>query len=271
MWLMTEYLSEAFVWRALAGGVLVVLMAAPLGCFVIWQRMAYFGDALAHSALLGVAMGLLMGVNPGWSVLACCVIVAFLLVFMQKHYRLGKELSVDTHMGVVAHAGLAGGLVLLSFVDNQRFDLEAYLFGDVLTVMPNDLWRMLTVSVLLAVTLIKLWKPLILLTISEDIAKVEGVSVARLRLIFLLMLAIVVATAIQIVGVLLTASLLIVPAAAARRLSNTPERMVLFATLLGVMAVVTGVLLSLAMDLQAGPAIVLAALVFFVLAQFKRN
>jgi zinc transport system permease protein len=268
---MLEYLSQAFVWRALAGGMLTVLLAAPLGCFVIWQRMAYFGDALAHSALLGVAAGLIMGVNPGWSVLVCCIAVALLLVLMQTHRRLGSELSVDTHLGIVAHAGLAGGLVLLTFVDNMRFDLEAYLFGDVLTVTMFDLYRMLIVCVLLAITLFKYWKPLLLLTISEDIARVEAVPVARLRLTFVLLLAIVVATAIQIVGVLLTASLIIVPAAAARRLSATPESMVMISTGIGLLAVITGVFASLVWDLPAGPAIVLAALSIFVLVQLKRH
>ncbi|MBN1378314.1 MAG: metal ABC transporter permease [Gammaproteobacteria bacterium] len=268
---MIEYFSEPFVWRALLGGLLTVLLTTPLGCFVIWQRMAYFGDALAHSALLGVAIGLLMGVNPNWSVLAGCIVVALLLVQMQKHHRLGSELSVDTHLGIVAHAGLAGGLVLLSFVDNIRFDLEAYLFGDVLTVTMPDLWRMLTACVLLALTLFKLWKPLLLLTISEDVARVEGVPVARLRLIFIIMLAIVVAIAIQIVGVLLMGALLIVPAAAARRLSNTPERMVLTGILIGTIAVIAGVFSSLAWDLQTGPAIVLVALSMFVFIQFKRS
>jgi zinc transport system permease protein len=267
---MLEYLSQAFVWRALAGGMLTVLLAAPLGCFVIWQRMAYFGDALAHSALLGVAAGLIMGVNPGWSVLVCCIAVALLLVLMQSH-RLGSELSVDTHLGIVAHAGLAGGLVLLTFADNMRFDLEAYLFGDVLTVTTFDLYRMLIVCVLLALTLFKYWKPLLLLTISEDIAQVEGIPVARLRLTFVLLLAVVVATAIQIVGVLLTASLIIVPAAAARRLSGTPESMAVLSTVIGLLAVIAGVFTSLVWDLPAGPAIVLAALLIFVLAQLKRS
>ncbi len=268
---MTEYLGEAFVWRALAGSVLIVLMAAPLGCFVVWQRMAYFGDALAHSALLGVALGLFMGINPSWSVLLCCLVVAGFLLLMQKHQRLGAELSVDTHLGIVAHAGLAIGFIVLSFVDTFRFDLEAYLFGDVLTVLPDDLWRMVSICILIAIMLVKLWKPLLLVTISEDIAQVEGVSVARLRSIFLFMLALVVATAIQVVGVLLTASLLIIPAAAARRLSNTPEKMVMLATLIGLVAVVAGVMSSLVMDLPAAPAIVLVALVFFIVAQLKKN
>jgi zinc transport system permease protein len=268
---MIEYFAEPFVWRALTGGLLVVLLAAPMGCFVVWQRMAFFGDALAHSALLGVALGLLMGVNPDWSVLVCCLVVALLLVYMRRHRRIGSELGADTHLGIVAHAGLAGGLVLFSFVDNLRFDLEAYLFGDVLTITSPDLWRMLLVASLLVVFLYKSWKPMLLITISQDIARVEGVPVARLRILFMLMLAMVVATAIQVVGVLLTASMLIVPAAAARRWSNTPEQMLSIAALVGVIAVIGGILASLTWDVPAGPAIVLVALLIFVLAQLKRD
>lgn len=267
---MIDYLSEPFVWRALAGGLMVVLLAAPLGCFVVWQRMAYFGDALAHSALLGVAAGLIIGVNPNLSVLVWCAAMAVLLVIMQQRRRVGGELSIDTHLGIIAHAGLASGLVLLGFV-NSRFDLEAYLFGDILTVTAFDLWRMLAICLLLGFVLFKLWKPMLLLTVSEDIARVEGVQVARLRLLFILMLAVVVATTIQIVGVLLTASLLIVPAAAARRLSTTPEQMVLISMVMGLLAVVAGVAISLVWDLQVGPVIVLVALLMFVLAMLKNR
>lgn len=268
---MSELAVDDFIWRALAGGVLVALMTAPLGCFVVWQRMAYFGDALSHSALLGVALGLLAGVSLNWSLTAFCMVVALVLVAMQRHPLLAVALSQDTRLGLVAHGGLAAGLVLLAFIDNARFDLHAYLFGDVLTVSAADLGRMAGVLALVAVSITLLWKRLLLITVSEDIARVEGLPVLRLKLVFTLLLALVVASAIQIVGVLLTASLLIVPAAAARTVSDTPEKMAVLAVLAGLFSVAAGIGASLAWDLPAGPAIVLAALAVFIVLQALRR
>lgn len=264
---MIEYLSEPFIWRALSAALLAALITAPLGCFVIWQRMAYFGDALSHGALLGVALGLFIGVSINVSVLFVCAFFAVLLVLMQRHRILKKELSVDSRLGIVAHAGLAGALVLLAFIDDVRFDLEAYLFGDVLTVGIADLIRMLLVTLIVFVSMLWLWRPLLLTTISEDIARVEQVAVDRVRLLFILLLALVVATTIQIVGVLLTAALLVLPAASARMVSRTPEQMLLLTIVVGVLSVLGGILSSLAWDLPSGPAIILMATVVFLIVQ----
>ena len=269
---MIELGLDSFVWRALLGAAMVVLLTAPMGCFVVWQRMAFFGDALAHSALLGVALGLLLGVSLSWSVLIFCVLAALVLVAMQNIKGVGSELSSDTRLGVVAHTGLAGGLVLLAFTANTGFDLNAYLFGDVLTITATDLWRMLLVVIVVLTVISFLWRRLLFITISADLAQVEGVPVNRLRSIFTLLLALVVATAIQVVGVLLTASLLVVPAAAARRLSSTPEQMVAGTLVIGLLSVLVGILSSLQWDLPAGPAIVLVSVFTFILVQlFKRN
>lgn len=264
---MSESLFDGFILRAVLGGGLAALLTAPLGCFVLWQRMAFFGDALAHSALLGIALGLLLGISPEWSVIGFCVIAALALAGMQANPSLAAELSPDTRLGLIAHGGLAGGLVILALSGGPRFDLHAYLFGDVLTVTAADLWRMLAVVIVVSVTVAVFWKRMLLITINEDIARVEGLPVQRLKLLFTLLLALVVANAIPIVGVLLTASLLIVPAAAARRLARTPEQMLSITVVCGLLAVIGGVAASLRWDLPAGPAIVLAALGLFVLVQ----
>lgn len=268
---MIEWLFDGFIGRALLAGMLLITVTAPMGCFVIWQRMAFFGDALAHSAMLGLALGLLLGVSLDWSLVVFCLLVAMVLVVLQSRNGTG-ELSQDTRLGVIAHCGLASGLVLLAFAGNTGFDLHAYLFGDVLTVTRIDLMRMLVVALLVGMWLIWRWRQLLFITICADIAQVEGLAVRRLRLVFTLLLALVVATAIQIVGVLLTASLLVVPAAAARRLATTPEQMVLFALLLGLSALFAGIVSSMQWDLPAGPAIVVAAAFLFAIAQlFKRS
>lgn len=267
---MIEWSMDSFVFRALLGGLGVALLAGPLGCFVVWQRMAYFGETLSHSALLGVVIGLVLGISLNLGVLLVCVLMAVLLITMQSRPRLGRDLPTDTLLGVLSHVALAAGLVLLMLVEDLRFDLNAYLFGDVLSVGWNDLLWIAAVGVVVIIALFFYWRQLLEITLSEDIARVEGVPVKRVRLVYMLLMAMVVAMAIKIVGVLLMASLLIIPAATARRLARTPEQMALFACASGCIAVVLGLLASLQWDLPAGPAIVLAAAGLLILVQFKR-
>lgn len=268
-WSMAEWGLDSFIWRALLGGLGIALLAGPLGCFVVWQRMAYFGEVLSHSALLGVALGLVLNIHLTVGVAFVCVLMAILLVVMQNHVRLSRELPTDTLLGVMSHIALALGLAALVLVEDVRFDLNAYLFGDVLAISRFDLLWILCTGLVVAGTLCFVWRQLLEITLSEEIAQVEGVPVKRIRLIYMLLMALVVATAIKIVGVLLMASLLVIPAAVARRLARTPEQMALFASLSGAIAVVMGLWASLQWNLPAGPAIVLAVAVLFVAVQFK--
>jgi zinc transport system permease protein len=268
---MIEWSLDSFVFRALLGGIGVALLAGPLGCFVVWQRMAYFGETLSHSALLGVVTGLVLGISLNLGVLLVCVLMAVLLIVMQSRPQLGRELPTDTLLGVLSHLALAAGLVLMMLVEDIRLDLNAYLFGDVLSLSWNDLMWIAGVGVVVFVTLFFCWRQLLEITLSEEIAQVEGVPVKRVRLTYMLLMAMVVAMAIKIVGVLLMASLLIIPAAVARRLARTPEQMAIFACLAGCIAVVFGLFASLLWDLPAGPAIVLAAGVLLIAVQFKRS
>lgn len=268
---MAEFAFDSFIWRALLGGVGIALLAAPLGCFVVWQRMAYFGSALSHSALLGVALGLVFGIHLNVGVLIVCVLMALLLVLMQNRMVIGRELPLDTLLGVLAHIALALGMVLLVMVEDVRFDLNAYLFGDVLAVSWQDLYWILAVAVIVVIALWFVWKQLLEITLSEEIAQVEGVPVQRVRITYMLLMAMVVAISIKIVGVLLVSSLLVIPAAVARRLASTPEQMAIYASIVGCIAVVGGLWASLRWDWPAGPAIVLAAAVLFFAVQFKRS
>jgi zinc transport system permease protein len=248
-----------FLLRAFAAGAGVALVAGPLGCFVAWRRMAYFGDTLAHAALLGVALGLLLGIDPALGVLVVCAAVAVILVLLQRTRRI----AVDTLLGILAHGGLALGLVALAFLEGVRVDLMGYLFGDVLAVTSADLALIYSGAAVVAVLLAVLWRPLLAVTVHEDLARVEGAPVAVVGLAFTLLIAIVVAVAMKVVGILLVTSLLIVPAGAARRFARTPEAMALLAAAIGVGAVAAGLAGSLAWDTPAGPSIVVAAVAAF--------
>ena len=254
---------DDFLWRALAGGIGVASIAGPLGCFIVWRRMAYFGDTLAHSALLGVALGLVLGIDLTVGIVACASLLAVLLVLLQQQ----RHLATDTLLGIMAHSGLAVGLVVLSFFESVRVDLFSYLFGDVLAVSQLDLVWIYAVAGLGLAALAAIWRPLLMVTIQEDLARAEGVPVTAVRLAFVLLLATVIAIAMKVVGIMLIVSLLIIPAATARCLSGTPERMAVLAALAGCAAVTAGLSGSLAWDTPSGPSVVVAAMAFFALVQ----
>ena len=251
-----------FLFYALLAGLALAMVAGPLGSFVVWRRMAYFGDTLSHAALLGVALGFLLDVSPTVAVTVGCLLLAVLLVTLQQR----QPLASDTLLGILAPSTLSLGLVVLSFMHEVRIDLMAYLFGDLLAISPTDLAWILGGSAAVLLSLVVLWRPMLAITVHEELAKVEGLPIAALRLTLMLLIAVVIAVAMKIVGVLLITSLLIIPAAAAQRHARSPEQMALGASLLGMLAVCGGLALSWFKDTPAGPSIVVAAAALFLLS-----
>ena len=253
---------DDFLIRALIGGFGVAAVAGPLGAFVVWRRMAFFGGTLSHSALLGVALGFLLGINLNVGIFVVCAIVAVLLVFLARPTRLPN----DTLLGILAHASLAFGLIGLSFMQARRVDLMSYLFGDVLATTAQDILLILIGGALVITVLVFLWRPLLSATVNEELAMVEGVRVKAVNLAFMLLLAVIVALAMKVVGILLVTSLIIIPAATARRFSTTPEQMAVMAAIAGCAAVGAGLWGSMSFDTPSGPSIVAAAFALFVLS-----
>ena len=254
-------MTEAFFLRALAAALGVAVVAAPLGCFVVWRRMAYFGATLAHSALLGIALGILLGVSPTLGVAASAIAIALIVTLFERQRLIGR----DTLLGILAHAGLALGLVALSFAEGPRIDLMATLFGDVLAVSGADLVWIGGGGVATLAALGVLWRPLLAVTLNEELARAEGVPVVAVQLGFMLTLAVTIAIAMKVVGVLLIVSLLIIPAATARPFARTPEQMALGAAAVGALSAIGGLFASLAWDTPAGPSIVVVATALFAL------
>ena len=255
-----------FLLRAAAAGLLLALVAGPLGCFIVWRRMAYFGDTLSHSALLGIALGLLLNINMQLTVVIICCLVALLLVLMETR----KSLATDTLLGILAHSSLAVGLVLLSFT-NTQIDLQAYLFGDLLTVTAGELAWLLGGCVLVLIVLLCNWNALLSFTLQPELAQVEGLNITRLRVLLMLIIAIAVAVAMKIVGVLLITSLLIIPAATARIFARSPEQMAFGASLSGCIAVVGGLAASWFLDTPTGPSIVVVAALLFAMSAMVKG
>ncbi len=249
---------DDFILRAALAGVMVALAAGPLGCFVVWRRMAYFGDATAHAAILGVALALAFSASVYLGTLLTALAMATLVSLLA-----GRGWAVDTTLGVLAHSALALGLVAVSFLPRARLDLNVYLFGDILTVGARDLWLIGAGAALVLGLMIWRWSALLLATLSDDLARGAGVDPGRERLVLVLALAVTVAVALQVVGALLIAAMLIVPAATARIYARSPEGMALVAVGFGAVAVLLGLAMSLRLDTPAGPSIVSASAAFF--------
>lgn len=252
---------DDFILLALLGGIGVALAAGPVGCFVVWRRMAYFGTALAHAVLLGIALGFLLDLEPFLAVFAMSFMLAGCLMLLEKQ----RLVSLDTLLGVLAHAVFAAGLIVIAFMDRLRVNLVGYLFGDILSVGIADLWLIFVTAAVALSVLVWQWRNLLSVTVNRDLAAVEGVRVERTRFLLLLLLAGVIAVGMKIVGMLLVVAMVIIPPAAARSMVSTPEQMAVASTVIGVISVVAGVLGSLKWDIPTGAAIVLvASVVFFV-------
>ncbi len=249
---------DDFLTRAALAGTGVAVAAGPLGSFVVWRRMAYFGDATSHAAILGVALALAFGLP----VLAGTTLVALAMAATVAAVSV-RGVAMEPTLGLLAPSALAFGLVAVSFLPGVRVDLSAFLFGDILAVSRTDLAVIWTGAVIVAGLLAWRWQPLLTATLNEDLARSAGLNPARERLVLTLSLAVVVAVALKVVGALLIAAMLIVPAAAARSLARTPETMAVGATAIGILATLGGLGLSVTQDTPAGPSIIAVAAVIF--------
>lgn len=252
---------DDFLVRAGLAGVGLSLATGPLGAFVVWRRMAYFGDATAHAAILGVALALAADLPVGLGTLAVALLMAVTVATLAA-----RGWAMDTTLGVLAHSALAFGLVAISFVHGVRTDLSAWLFGDILAVTRGDLAYIWGGASLVAAVLIWRWSALLTATLNDDLAHASGLNPDRERLVLVLALAVVVAVALKVVGALLIAAMLIIPAAAARGLTRSPESMAALAVVIGAVASICGLGLSLWQDTPAGPSIVACAAVVFALS-----
>ncbi len=258
---------DDFFLRAIIAGICVALIAGPLGCFVIWRRLSYFGDTLSHASLLGVAVAILLETNFTFSIFVVSGAVSLFLIYL----RVKTSLPSDALLGLLAHSVLAVGIVVLGFMTWVRIDLLSLLFGDILAVSVTDIWLIFFGGILVLLTLAAIWRPLFADTVSPDLAEAEGMRPKLVRLIFTLMLALVISVSIKIVGVLLITGLLIIPAAAARNLASGPIQMAFISMITGTIAVVCGLFSSLTWDTSSGPSIVVTALVLFILTLLPLN
>jgi zinc transport system permease protein len=254
-------LDDFFI-RALIAGLGVAIVTGPLGCFTIWRRLSFFGDTLAHSALLGVTLALSFEMNISFAVFLISAVVAIFLINLQRV----TNLPGDALLGLLAHSTLALGLVTISFLTFIRFDIMGLLFGDILSVNNLDILIIWSGGAIILITLKIIWKPLFASTVNYDLAQAEGMNPDRVNIIFTLLMAAIIAISIKMVGLLLITGMLIMPAAMARNLSDNPIMMVFIATIGGLLSVLLGLFASLEFNSPSGPSIIVAALTLFLLS-----
>ena len=256
---------DDFFIRALIAGIGIALVTGPLGCFVIWRRLSFFGDTLSHAALLGVTFSISFDVNISLSVFIVSSIVAIILIRLQKN----TNLAGDALLGLLAHSSLAIGLVVLGFLSFIRFDIMGLLFGDILSVTLSDLLIIWIGGAVIILILTLIWKPLFASTVNYEIAEAEGLSPEKYNILFTILMAAIIAISIKMVGLLLITGMMIIPAAAARNLSNSPKQMVIISIIFGLLSVLIGLYASLEINTPSGPSIITTSLLFFILSLFR--
>lgn len=255
-----------FIGRAILGGVGIALIAGPMGSIMVWRRLANFGDTLAHSTLLGICFALFFNIDLYFGLISVSVIIAGILALLSQQ----KWVAMDALLVMLSHTTLAIGLILATVLPGIRVDLLGFLYGDILAIDNTDLIWIYSASILGLLALTQIWRPLLSLTIDEDLAKVEGVPVKRVKGVLMLIMAIIFAIAMKLIGVLLITALLVIPASTARQFSKTPEQMAVLASILGIISVSLGIFASQQWDWPAGPAIVVSAAALFVVSLFSR-
>ena len=256
---------DDFFIRALVAGLGVAFVTGPLGCFVVWRRLSYFGDTLAHSALLGVTIAFSLELNIALSVFIISSLIALILIQLQKK----TNLPGDALLGLLAHSSLAVGLVVIGFLTFIRFDIMGLLFGDILAVTINDLYIIWIGGALILITLKIIWKSLFASTVNYELAEAEGLNPDRAKAIFTILMAAIIAISIKMVGLLLITGMLIIPAAMARNISTSPQGMVIYSILGGLLSVIIGLFSSLEFNTPSGPSIIAASLLLFILSLFN--
>ena len=257
-------LDDFFI-RALIAGIGVALVTGPLGCFVIWRRLSYFGDTLSHSALLGVTLAYSFELNIALSVFLISSIIAIILIKLQSR----TNLPGDALLGLLAHSSLAVGLVVIGFLTFIRFDVMGLLFGDILAVTVKDISVIWFGGAIILCILKLIWRPLFASTVNYELAEAEGLNPERSKIIFTILMAAIIAISIKMVGLLLITGMLIIPAAMARNISSSPKMMVIFSVIGGLLSVVLGLFSSLEFNTASGPSIIAASLFLFILSLFK--
>ncbi|MFI5396342.1 MAG: metal ABC transporter permease [Candidatus Binatia bacterium] len=265
---MTELLSYGFMQRALIAGVLVGVLCGVLGFFVVLKRMSFIGVGISHSAFGGIAIGVLLGIEPLIAAAAFAMIVAWGIGWLSRTGRLHE----DTSIGILFSSAMALGVALISLSRTYQVDLFGYLFGNILSVSPGDLWLLAGISLFVLAAVVLLFKEFLFLSFDEEVARASGLPVDTLWFLLLTCLALAVVAAIRVVGIILVEALLVIPAAIGYQVAQGYRAMVWVSVLSAVVAAIAGLFISYFFNVAAGATIVLTlTLIFFLALAVARN
>lgn len=248
---------------SLITGIALSFITGPLGCFVVWRKMSYFGDTLSHAALLGISFGFLLHINPFYSVIFVIILLAVCLVVLETQ----QKLAIDTLLGILAHSSLSLGIIVISLMNNIRVDLMGYLFGDLLAITFTDMYLIILGVICVMIVLFFYWNKFLFITVNEELAYTNGINIIKTKLILTLLLALTIGLSMKFVGALIITSLLIIPAATARSYAKTPEQMAILAIIVGIFSVIGGLMISVYYDTPTGPSVVIVNALLFILAK----
>ena len=257
--------TDDFIARAIIAGCIIALIAAPLGCFILWRRMAYFGATIAHSGLLGAALGLALAINPTLSIILIAFTVAASLIWLENH----TDLPSDALMGFLAHGALAAGLIMASLMEGQRLDLMGYLFGDIFSIADDELLWIIFGGAFICAIMYVIWRPLISLSVHEELAAAEGTNTELIKSVFIFVLAFTIAIAMKVIGILLITAFLIMPPSIARSFAQTPEAMLTWTAIISTLSVITGIAIAYAFNTPGGPTIIMVMVALLLATQLK--
>ncbi|MFH0830834.1 MAG: metal ABC transporter permease [Parcubacteria group bacterium] len=253
--------SDIFL-RALAVGLLIALAAGSLGTMVVIRRMSFFADAIAHASLTGIALGVLLQIDPLWAAIVFSLAVGLGIAWLARR----NTLALDTIIGVFYSTAVALGVIIIGGLKGIRIDLESFLFGDILAVSRVDLVVAAVLVVVVLVVFGFILGPLVQLALNRDLARVQGVKVNLYEILFMSLMALMVAVGIKLVGIVLIGPLLIMPAAAAKNVSRSLLGMLVLSLILALVGVVAGMYGSVWLASPVGPTIVVAMAVLFGLS-----
>ena len=257
---------DNFILLAIISGIGIAFITGLLGCFVVWKKMAYFGESLGHSAVLGIGIGLLLGIGDNIAVLLVIITFSLIVTYLQNK----EAFSNDLILAVLAHGLLSIGIILISINPDPNFNLHSFLFGDILTVSLNEIFLIFLSAIFIYLIILTNWKALLITIISKDLAKSQNINNFKIELLFTFTMALAVAISIKIIGALLITSMLIIPSSCAKQLVNNPKNMVIISIIISILSILIGILCSYYFDIPSGPAIILTSFsAFFIINLLK--
>lgn len=251
--------------KAMLVGIGIAIISGPMGSLIVWQRMAYFGDTLAHATLLGASIAAMLNINIYYGLIFTCVLIAIILKLTSKNF------TNDTTLSILSHSILAIGLISATLIKDTRIDLLGYLCGDILSITNNDLLWILGMDIIVFSILILCWNKFVFLTINRELAMVEGINVNKLQWILIILISLIFAISIRLVGILLINSLLIIPCSIAKLWAKSPTQMAILGSIYGCLSIILGILASIYLDLPTGAAIVVTAALIFLINYLIKN